>query len=90
MRPKKNFDQAIGTPLNVIFKGEQNKWTAVSKQRFKNIDIDEKSIKLSLIGTPNERLEMAYTVSSKLMGCTCIVPASGRTELIITVNDYTC
>ena len=75
---------------NNISKGEQNKWTPVSEQRFKNIDIDEKSVRLSIIGTPNERLEMAYTVSAKLMGCTCIVPTSGRTELIISVNGYTC
>ena len=76
----------------VSFVGELGKWTAVSPQRFYNIDFGPDRVYIYMRGVAQELINMRFTVQAqgdnpKIVDWSCTIPASGRTTLIMLLED---
>ena len=76
----------------VSFVGEIDKWTAVSPQRFYNLDFGPDRVYVYMRGVEDEIVKMRFTVQlkdqdPKIVDYSCTVPASGRTSLIMILEE---
>ena len=73
----------------VSFIGETDKWTAVSEQRFYNIELTANDISIYMKGVPAENVNLKFAVKNnqdeiRTHSIVCEMPPSGKSVLIIT------
>ena len=73
----------------VSFIGETDKWTAVSEQRFYNIELTANDISIYMKGVPAENVNLKFAVKNnqdeiRAHSIVCEMPPSGKSVLIIT------
>ena len=78
----------------VSFIGELDKWTAVSPQRFYNIDIMLNSLLVFIKGVSDELVSMKFTIQyqddkMQFMDWDCKLPPSGRSILTVEFQEKT-
>jgi len=86
LSPKFPFDYRVIVPVlpnDFILMGEIDKYVTVSPQRFPKITYDESTITLTVLGVPNEVVQICVSHNVTVLNTECLF---GSSQTVATLN----